>query len=303
MTESTTNSSGSADWRLWYEALRTRIDAAISDRLKVLQSEIGSHSRLGQAVQYSLTLPGKRFRPILTLECCRICGGHEELAMPAAIAVECIHTFSLIHDDLPALDNDELRRGQPCSHKAFGEGQALLAGDWLAAYALRLPIMEYPTELAAALSRTLAQAELDMIAGQAADVDGENRATDPELVEYIHRHKTARLIEAACRMGGLCAKASEEQLTALERFGRHLGLAFQITDDLLDVTGSCNAVGKHVGKDIAAAKQTYPATFGVEQSRVRARRETAAALEALEPFGPHAEHLGALAEYVVVRDR
>ena len=223
--------------------------------------------------------------------------------MPAAIAVECIHTFSLIHDDLPALDNDELRRGQPCNHKIFGDGQALLAGDWLAAYALVLPIMEYHSELAMVLSRTLAQAELDMIAGQAADVDGENRAADMELVEYIHRHKTARLIEAACRMGGLCAKASEEQLAALERFGRHLGLAFQITDDLLDVTGSSNAMGKHVGKDATVAKQTYPAASGIEQSRVRARQETAAALKALEPLGPHAEHLGALAEYVVVRER
>lgn len=295
-------SAGGPDWREWYDSIRRRVDGAISTRIKKLEASIGTHSRLAEAVQYSMASGGKRFRPVLVLKCCRICGGREDAAMPAAIAVECVHAFSLIHDDLPAMDDDELRRGRPCCHKVFGEAVAILAGDWLAVQPFTLLATAYPAELAASLTRTLAEGMLGMIAGQAADVEGEQRPTDPQLVDFIHQHKTARLIEVACRMGGLCAAASEESLAGLGCFGRHLGLAFQITDDLLDASGSTTAVGKRVGKDADAAKQTYPAAHGIESSRSRAGEEVAAALEALEPFGPRADRLREMARFVIARD-
>jgi geranylgeranyl diphosphate synthase type II len=290
-------------WRVWYDDLRAQVEAAIAAHAKKLESTLTSHSRLGPAVQYSLALPGKRFRPVLVLESCRVCGGDPGTAMPAAIALECVHTFSLIHDDLPAMDDDDLRRGQPSNHKVFGEAQAVLAGDYLAVHAFATLASEYPAEIASNLVQTLAWGTLGMIAGQGADVDGEQRATDPALVEFIHLHKTSRLIETACRLGALCAIATPDQLDGLACFGRHLGLAFQITDDLLDVTGNTETVGKQVGKDAAAAKQTYPAAFGVAQSRTRARQEIDVALAALVPFGAAADRLRDLATYVVTRDR
>ncbi len=290
-------------WRDWYDGRRRRVDAAISLRLKAVESAIGPHSPLAPSVLYSMQLPGKRFRPVLTLECCRVCDGDEERALVAAVAVECVHTFSLIHDDLPTMDDDDLRRGKPCNHKVFGEATAILAGDWLAAYPFALLAAEYPAELAARLMRTLAAGTLAMIEGQAADVAGEQKPTNAALLEYIHEHKTARLIETACRMGGLCAAADEPALEALGCFGRHLGLAFQIADDLLDATGSTERLGKQAGKDAAAGKQTYPTAHGIEASREQARREHMAARAALDVFGPAADRLRDLAAYVITRDR
>jgi geranylgeranyl diphosphate synthase type II len=292
-----------SEWLNWYEGMRGRTDRVIRTRFATIAERIGPHSRLAEAVRYSMELPGKRFRPVLTLECCRVCGGAEERAVAAAMALECIHTFSLIHDDLPAMDDDELRRGKPCNHKVFGEAGAILAGDWLAVHPFALLASEYSPELAGALVRTLAVGTLAMIEGQAADVEAEQRPPDARLLEYIHLHKTARLIETACRMGGLCAGASEAALEALGCYGRRLGLAFQITDDLLDATGSTDALGKRAGKDAVAGKQTYPAAHGIEASRAAARREYLAACEALEIFGPAADRLRQLAEYVITRDR
>ncbi|MFH1748788.1 MAG: polyprenyl synthetase family protein [Planctomycetota bacterium] len=287
----------------WYVAVQQRVDNALSTHLKKLEAGFDSHSRLGDAVHYSVALPGKRVRPVLVLESCRLCGGDDETALAAGIALECVHVFSLIHDDLPAMDDDELRRGQPCNHKVFGEALAILAGDWLAAYPFALLAREYPPELAARLTATLANGMLGMVEGQSADVVSTELATDPELVKYIHLHKTARLLEVACRMGGLCAGAHDEVLEAVTSYGRHLGLAFQIADDLLDVTGNTATLGKQVGKDANAAKQTYPAAFGVEQSRTRAWQEITTALDALKPFGESAQRLRQLAQYVVIRDR
>jgi geranylgeranyl diphosphate synthase type II len=293
----------SSDWRDWYESLRERADQAMCTRLESCLEKVGPHSRLAEAVRYSMTLPGKRFRPVLTLESCRVCGGDEERAVAAAVALECIHTFSLIHDDLPAMDDDELRRGKPCNHKVYGEACAILAGDWLAVQPFALLAAEYPPELAVALQRTLAVGTLAMIEGQAADVAGEQRPTDAQLLEYIHLHKTAKLIETACRLGALCAGASPAALEALGNYGRRLGLAFQIIDDLLDATGSTATLGKRAGKDAAAGKQTYPAAHGLEASRAAARREYLAARDALQMFGPAADRLRQLAEYVIARDR
>jgi geranylgeranyl diphosphate synthase type II len=245
-----------------------------------------------------LSLPGKRLRPILVLECCRVAGGEAQNAWPAALAIEFVHTFSLIHDDLPAMDDDDLRRGQPTCHRVFGEGLAILAGDWLLAHAFELLTDQPPALLA-----TLAAGTADMISGQAADLEGERQVPNLDLVRYIHEQKTARLIESACLLGGLAARADRAVLGALGRYGRHLGLAFQIVDDLLDATGSTPATGKRVGRDAARFKQTYPAVLGAGQSRVLAEREAQQAVAALEPLRERAERLCGLAEYVLSRDR
>jgi geranylgeranyl diphosphate synthase type II len=301
-TERAASSPGVPVGLEWYAGALARVNAAITTHLKKLETSLGTHSRLGEAVRYSVALPGKRFRPVLLMECCRCCGGVEVVALTAGIAVECVHAFSLIHDDLPAMDDDDLRRGQPSNHKVFGEAMAILAGDWLATHAFALLLEAYPAELAASLGQALAAGALGMVEGQGADVDGEERPTDATLVEYIHLHKTARLIEATCRMGALCAGADAAAREAVSDYGRHLGLAFQITDDLLDVTGSTAALGKQVGKDAAAAKQTYPAAHGTEASRRRAHEEVAAALAAVDMFGERADRLREMARYVIARD-
>jgi geranylgeranyl diphosphate synthase type II len=293
-----------ADWHRWFDNQRARVDAEISNHLKALKRQIQPHSRLLESVEYSLVGGGKRLRPVLVLEACRVCGGTEEAAWPAALAVEYIHTFSLIHDDLPAMDDDDLRRGKPTSHKVFGEGLAILAGDWLVAHAFDLLVSEsVDREIAPDLVRALANGTRDMISGQAADIAGEQQPTDAELVQFIHRHKTARLLEASCEMGALCGRASADELEGMAKYGRHLGLAFQITDDLLDRGGAAEDVGKRVGKNKDALKQTYPAAFGIAESRRQARGEAEAAAAALERFGARADHLRNLAWYVLARDR
>jgi geranylgeranyl diphosphate synthase type II len=286
------------DWQRWYAEQRAAVDAAISSHLNTLKLQNRPHPALRAALEYSLSLPGKRLRPILALECCRAAGADAQAALPAALAIECVHTFALIHDDLPAMDDDDLRRGLPTCHRVFGEARAILAGDWLLAHAFEL-LADQP----AAMLATLADGAADMISGQAADVEGEREAPSIELVRYIHEQKTARLIECACRLGGLAARADTKVLEAFGRFGRSLGLAFQIVDDLLDLTGSTEATGKRVGKDAGRSKQTYPGVLGAGQSRVLAEREAQQAVAALEPLGERAERLCGLAEYVLRRDR
>lgn len=293
----------SADFAAWLEHSRAAVDEILAAHLSEVEISLGPHSRLSSAVQYSVRLGGKRLRPILVLETCRVCGGPAERAIPAAVAVECVHTFSLIHDDLPAMDNDDLRRGQPTNHKVFGEALAILAGDWLAAHAFSLLAGDgCDRALVPALLQALTDGTKWMIEGQAADIEGERRPVDGELVHYIHEHKTAALLEACCRLGALCAGAPGDTVTALARYGRHLGLAFQIMDDLLDATGSPEKLGKGVRKDAVATKQTYPAAFGVTESRAHAWREVEAALHVLGPFGSRADRLRDLGRYVVSRD-
>jgi geranylgeranyl diphosphate synthase type II len=287
------------DFLDWLDHSRAAVDAALAAHLNAIEVGLGPHSRLPAAVQYSVRLGGKRLRPILVLQSCRVCGGEVERAMPAALAVECVHTFSLIHDDLPAMDNDDLRRGQPTNHKVFGEGLAILAGDWLATHAFSL--LE-ATHVAPALIAALARATERMIEGQAADIESEGRPADGELVRYIHERKTAALIEACCRLGALCAEAPDETVAALARYGQHLGLAFQIVDDVLDASGAAEKLGKGVRKDATAAKQTYPAAFGLAESRIQAGREIEAALQELGSFGSPADRLRDLARYVSRRD-
>lgn len=293
-----------AAWRRWFDAQRSRVDNALSSHLNALKRDFTPHSRLLDCVEYALTAGGKRLRPVLVLECCRVCGGTEAAAWPAALAVECVHTFSLIHDDLPAMDDDDLRRGKPTSHKVFGEALAILAGDWLLAHAFALLTEQRRGQrLAAELTRVLATASCEVCLGQGADIAGQQRPGDAELVRFIHGYKTSRLFEACCRLGALSARAQAADIKRMARYGSHLGLAFQIVDDLLDCAGTAERVGKRTGKDAAVAKQTYPAVFGPAASREHARREIDAAVAALAPFGVRARRLRLLAEYVLARDR
>ncbi|MBX3442474.1 MAG: polyprenyl synthetase family protein [Planctomyces sp.] len=256
-------------------------------------------------MRYSTLAGGKRLRPLLVLLGCEACGGDVSEALPAAAAIEFVHTYSLIHDDLPAMDDDDLRRGVPTSHIKFGEATAILAGDGLLTLAFEVIAAGIAPAAAASCCRELAGAAgaEGMVGGQQADLEAETGGVSSvEHLESIHRRKTGRLICAALRMGGCVAGAGESQLRALTDYGLRIGLAFQIADDLLDLTSTAEKLGKGVQKDAARNKLTYPSLLGVEESRRRARRLVDEARAALEAFGPPARPLLALAEYVVARD-
>ncbi|MCU0227271.1 MAG: polyprenyl synthetase family protein [Bryobacterales bacterium] len=279
------------------------IDDAL-DRL--LPSEELSPALIHRAMRYSVMAGGKRIRPLLCLEAARTL--REEtpgIAYPAC-ALEMVHTYSLIHDDLPALDNDDLRRGRPTCHKVFGEAMAILAGDALLTLAFEL-LSETPGASAtqrAALVRELAVAggtRGGMIGGQVLDLEGEGKAPTAALLEGIHRAKTGALLRASIRMGAILAGAADAELDALSRFGEHLGLAFQIVDDILDVEQSSEALGKTAGKDVSQQKITFPAVFGLEASREMAATERRLGREALSGFGSRADGLHALADLIVDR--
>lgn len=291
------------DWHAWFDGRRSTVDAALATHLDEVARTVSPHGRLADSVVYSVRAGGKRLRPILVLECCRLCGGEDAAALPAALAMEFVHTFSLIHDDLPAMDNDDLRRGQPTNHKVFGEATAILAGDWLLARALGLlTSAAVPRSAVAEAVATLARGTEAMIEGQDADMAGESRPPEQALVDYIHAHKTAALLETSCRLGALCAGAATTAVAALGTYGQHLGIAFQIADDLLDARGTVEQMGKAVGKDAAANKQTSPAVLGIAASEARAHAEVTHALTALETFGAAADRLRDLARYVVRRE-
>jgi geranylgeranyl diphosphate synthase type II len=259
-----------------------------------------------QAMRYSLFAGGKRLRPALALAAAEACGGVIDAALPAACAVECIHTYSLVHDDLPCMDDDDLRRGRPTSHKVFGEGLAVLAGDALLTVAFEILAQagETPRYNMATLIRELAGASGSqwLIGGQVADLEGEGRKISGAELKYIHRCKTAALLTASIRLGAMSADVPPARLAALTDFGEALGLAFQIIDDILDVTQTTAKLGKTAGKDVAATKATYPAIFGLERSRKEAHRLTAAAHKALHPFGKKGATLRAFADYLLIRD-
>ncbi len=264
------------------------------------------------AMRYSLFVGGKRVRPILCLAAGRcISDGPEieEQLLPAACALECIHTYSLIHDDLPAMDDDDLRRGKPTCHKKFGEAEAILAGDGLLTYGFDLladpdlPGPDATTRLLLVHELARAAGSLGMVGGQYLDIDSEEKEISFERLKTIHRSKTGALIRAAVRMGALGAGADRERLQALTSYGEAVGLAFQIVDDLLDVTATTEQLGKTVGSDAAHGKATYPAFFGVDKTRELARQAVDRAVTALEDFDDRAEPLRALAEYIYSRTR
>jgi len=241
-------------------------------------------ARLHTAMRYSLEAGGKRLRPVLVLAAAELFGTKDELALPAAAAVECIHTYSLIHDDLPCMDNDDLRRGRPTAHKAFDEATALLAGDALLTHAFALLAGHYPAETSQALVRELADAagSRHLIGGQMEDLLAEKKpdATAAEL-EFIHLNKTAAMIEAALVMGGLVGGANAENLATLRKAGRQLGLAFQIIDDILDATVDTATLGKTAGKDVQAGKVTFVKLHGLETAQRLAAVQTQGAIDAL----------------------
>lgn len=261
-----------------------------------------------EAARYSLFAGGKRLRPILCMAAAEVCGSPPESVMPAACALEMIHTYSLIHDDLPAMDNDDYRRGRLTSHKVFGEAMAILAGDALLteAFELLARMMDgdraSPSAVLSAI-RVLVKAAgyRGMIGGQVIDLESESREVDMATVEYMHIHKTGALIAASLEIGALLGGGSEDDMTSLKRYGHHLGLAFQITDDLLDVEGDATVMGKQPGSDAAKNKKTYPALIGVARSREAARDHVSQTLQTLERFDDKAEPLRAIARYLLVR--
>jgi geranylgeranyl diphosphate synthase type II len=271
----------------------------------------GCPDPLQEAIRYSLLAPGKRLRPMLVLMAAEACGGSLSQAMPAACAVEMIHTYSLIHDDLPAMDDDDLRRGRPTCHKVFGEALAILAGDGLLSLAFQvLAEGVRPQSVAAACCAALAEAAgpCQLVGGQADDIAADRAAPDQpikdrEHLESIHARKTGAMIRVSLRLGGMTAAATAEQLTDLDEYGRRLGLAFQVTDDLLDVRSTAESMGKRVGKDAEQGKITFPGLLGVDASAAYAGQLIAEACAALAPLGPQAEGLITLARYVLERDR
>ena len=258
---------------------------------------------LRAACLHALLAGGKRLRPMLVLESARACGGSVEGAMPAAVAIECVHAFSLVHDDLPALDNDSIRRGRPTCHVAFGEAMAILAGDCLLSLA-PIAAAACPTR-GAEIVGELMDATLQMISGQVYDTLQEFPAGlgDRERLELIHRSKTGALLRCACRMGALTADANAANLAGITRFAEAIGLMFQIVDDLIDATATAEHAGKATGKDAAAGKLTYPAVHGVEGSRREVQRLREAALAELAPLGESGRRLASLVEMLARRTR
>ena len=265
----------------------------------------GVPAKLVESIRYSIMAGGKRLRPTLVLESARACAGGNAppAALAAACAIELIHTFSLVHDDLPAMDNDDLRRSVPTNHKVFGEAMAILAGDAMVVMAFRVLATQAPEDLTAALVKELAKATgpSGMIGGQVLDMEGEQRTMSLDELKNLHSRKTGALISAACRLGAISAKAGLQMLEAVTGFGQHLGLAFQIVDDLLDVTSSAEQLGKSTGKDQSKGKNTYPALMGIDRSRAEAEKQYEQAIRALEPLGNRADGLRALARFVVDR--
>ena len=273
---------------------------------KLLPRESASPKTIHEAMRYSVFAGGKRLRPILTLAAAEACGGETEDALAPACAVEIIHTYSLVHDDLPCMDDDDLRRGRPTSHKVYGEGMAVLTGDALLTEAFqiiaqtpvapRYGVREYVSELAGA------SGSKQLIGGQVLDLEGEGRKLTKRELVRIHENKTAALLTCSLRLGGMTANATPKRLEALTTFGYNLGLAFQVIDDILDVTQSTEKLGKTAGKDEAADKATYPALLGLEKSRAEARRLTEKALAALKPFRSHGTRLEEIARYLLERE-
>ena len=281
---------------------RRRIDAALD---AYLPPEDRPPESLFRAMRYSVIGGGKRLRPILTLAACDAVGGDPDNALPTACAIEFIHAFSLVHDDLPALDNDDLRRGKPTSHKTFGEAMAILAGDALLAFAFDVICRTngVPPEVLIRVIGRIAEAVgvEGMIAGQVADIEAEGKKTDLDTLRFVHSRKTGALIAASVTAGGLIGGASDRQLEALDAYGTSVGLAFQIADDILDLVGDQEQLGKTVGSDLRKEKSTYPAIVGLERSRMLAQSASDDAVSALTGFDHRADPLRAIARFVVQR--
>jgi len=260
---------------------------------------------LYDSMRYSLFAGGKRLRPVLTLATVDALGGDVEEALPIAATLEMIHTYSLVHDDLPAMDNDDYRRGKLTNHKVYGDAVAILAGDALLTQAFQvISSLQMPgrERLLLRVINELANGAFDMVAGQVADMENEGRKATAETLAFIHAHKTGALLTASVRMGAIIAEASEEQLQALTTYSQRIGLAFQVVDDILDVVGDAEKIGKAVGADAASEKSTYPVLYGLEESRAIVRRLTDEAHQALASVGLENSRLSQIADWLVNRD-
>jgi len=277
------------------------VEAALERYIPIIYPE-----KIYEAMRYSLMAGGKRLRPILCLATCELAGGTLEMAMPTACALEMIHTMSLIHDDLPAMDNDDYRRGKLTNHKVYGEDIAILAGDGLLAYAFEIVAQtenvpaERLLQVIARLGRAVSAAGL--VGGQVVDLECEGKSdVTIETLNFIHTHKTGALLEACVVCGAIIAGISVTDLQRLSRYAENIGLAFQIVDDVLDITATQEELGKTAGKDLQAQKATYPSLWGLEESKCKAQQLVAAAKVELAPFGENARSLLAIAEFITSR--
>lgn len=290
------------DLSAYLAARQPQVEAALDAALPMAYPET-----LYEAMRYSLLAGGKRLRPILCLAACELAGGTVEMALPTACALEMIHTMSLIHDDLPAMDNDDYRRGRLTNHKVYGEDVAILAGDALLTYAFEYVATatrgvpaERVLRVIAALGRAVGAEGL--VGGQVVDLASEgNPDVTLETLDYIHNHKTAALLEVSVTSGAILAGAPEEDIDRLARYAQRIGLAFQIVDDVLDITSTPEQLGKSVGKDVQAQKATYPSLIGLDESRRQAQQLVDAAKAELETLGDLRQPLVALADYITAR--
>jgi geranylgeranyl diphosphate synthase type II len=296
------------DIRRYLQEKKEIVDAALE---RYLPKKEEFTLNLHKAIQHSLFAGGKRIRPILSIASFEAVGGKGERILPFACALEMIHTYSLIHDDLPALDNDDYRRGKPTCHKVFGEAIAILAGDGLLTEAFRLMTNQPPGDFRSSdggvildLINEVAQAAgvLGMVGGQVVDVESEGKGVDLPTVQYIHARKTGAMILASVRVGAKLGGAKGEILNALTRYGESVGLAFQVVDDILNVEGEAALMGKKTGSDLSRGKATYPSVLGLEESKKKGGELVKMAVDALKPFGPEADPLREIARFVATRE-
>lgn len=296
------NNDSTFDLKGYLEQQKVLVEEALDQSLVVTQPET-----IYESMRYSLLAGGKRLRPILCLATCTLMGGTEEMAMPTACALEMIHTMSLIHDDLPSMDNDDYRRGKLTNHKVYGEDIAILAGDGLLAYAFEYVATQtknVPAErllqIVARLGRAVGARGL--VGGQVVDLECEGKTdTTVETLHFIHSHKTGALLETCVSCGAIAGGATSEDLERLSRYAKNIGLAFQIVDDILDITATQEELGKTAGKDLAAQKATYPSLWGLEESKVQAQKLVQEAKTKLDPYGEKATPLKAIADFIVKR--
>ena len=273
-----------------------------------MPKEEGYQKTVIEAMNYSLSAGGKWLRPILTLEACKIVGGNEDEAIPFAIAIEMIHTYSLIHDDLPALDNDDLRRGRPTNHKVYGEAMGILAGDALLNYAFEVMLAgsinkENPEKYLKAINEIAKGAGIyGMIGGQVVDVESENKQIEKEKLDYIHMNKTAAMMVGCMRAGATIGGANFEQMEEITKYAKNIGLSFQIVDDILDIVGDEVKLGKKVGSDIENHKSTYPSLLGLDKSKEIAHNLIDEAKKSIEKLSDDVDFLKGLAEYIIDRE-
>lgn len=290
------------DFDKYWKKQQARVEKALD---AAIPKETVKPATIHKAMRYSLFAGGKRLRPILVLAAAEALGSNGKDALPLACAVECIHTYSLIHDDLPCMDDDDLRRGKPTSHKVFGEGAAVLAGDALLtiAFEVAAKVPGWPRYSVADVIKEVAWASgsQQLIAGQIVDLECEGKKINAAQLRYIHECKTAALITSSIRLGAMSANATPAQLKTLSEFGQALGLAFQVIDDILDITQTSAQLGKSAGKDIKAQKATYPSILGMKGAEKEAARLTKLAMDKLKPFGQHGQSLKAISNYLLER--